>query len=75
MNTAVIAAGTASGRPIRHSTFAERFIRRAGLALAWGGPEGRRHSREDLTLLHERRLEAARLREENFRSVTFARLF
>ena len=74
MNTAVISAGTASGRPIRHSTVAER-LRRATAALAWNRSVGRRHASEDLALLHERRLEAERLREENFRTVTFARLF
>ena len=74
MNTAVIAPGTAS-RPIRPSTLAERFLRRAGLALAWTRTRSPRYSRDELAVLHERRREAERLREENFRSVTLARLF
>jgi hypothetical protein len=74
MNTAVIAPGTAS-RPIRPSTLAERFLRRAGLAFAWSRTARRPQSREELAVLHERRREAERLREENFRDITLARLY
>ena len=74
MNTAVIASGTVS-RPIRPSTLAERLLRRAGLALAWSRTMPPRHSRDELAVLHERRREAARLREDNFRNVTLARLY
>jgi hypothetical protein len=74
MNTAVIAPGTAS-RPIRPSTLAERFLRRAGLAFARSRTAGPRHSRDELAVLHERRREAERLREENFRDITLARLY
>ena len=75
MNTAVIAPGTAPSRPIRPSTLAQRFLRRAGLVLAWSRTGGPRYSRDELAVLHERRLEAERLREDNFRGVTLARHF
>ena len=75
MNTALITPGTAASRPIRPSTLAERLLRRAGLALAWSRTAGRRYSHDELAVLHERRREAARLREQNFRDVTFARVF
>jgi hypothetical protein len=76
MNTALIAPGTVpSRRPVRISALAERFLHRARLALASGRTAAQPLSRDELAVLHERRLEAARLREENFRGVTFARLF
>ena len=76
MNTALIAPGTVpSRRPIRISALAERLLRRARLAFASGRTAPQPLSREELAVLHERRQEAARLREENFRGVTFARLF
>ncbi|HKH07366.1 MAG TPA: hypothetical protein VKA62_00350 [Agromyces sp.] len=75
MNTALIAAGAEpSRRPIRISALAELLLRRARLALASGRTARQRLSRDELAVLHERRREAARLREENFRGVTFARL-
>ena len=76
MNTALIAPGTVPRRrPIRISALAERFLRRARLALASGRTAAQPLSSHELAVLHERRREAARLREENFRGVTFARLF
>lgn len=75
MDTAVIASGPASARPIRHTTLVARISRRARLALAaWSHRAEQRRSREYLVELHERRQEAARLREELFRDVTLARL-
>ena len=75
MNTALIAPEPVSTRPIGISTVSERFRRRAELVLAWRRrPAERRSSREELAQLHERRQEAARLREETFRNVTFARM-
>ena len=76
MNTALIAPGTVpSRRPIRISALAELLLRRVRLALASGRPARQPLSHDELAVLHERRREAARVREENFRGVTFARLF
>ncbi|HZW41009.1 MAG TPA: hypothetical protein VFE99_01805 [Agromyces sp.] len=76
MNTAVISPGAApSRRTIRISALAERFLRRARLALVSSRTAPQPLSRDEIAVLHERRREAARLREENFRGVTFARLF
>lgn len=76
MNTALIAPGAAPSRPgTRHSTLAERLIRRAGLVLGWSRTTRHSLSRDELVVLHERRREAERLREADFRNVTFARLF
>lgn len=75
MNTALTAAGGVTVRPHRDSPLVERVARRAGVALvAWSRGVEQRHSREQLAELHERRLEAARLREERFRDVTLSRL-
>ena len=75
MDTAVIASGPASVRPIRHSTLVERISHRVGVAFgAWSRGAEQRHSREYLAELYERRQEAARLREERFREVTLGRL-
>jgi hypothetical protein len=75
MDTAVIASGPASVRPIRHTPLVERISRRAGLALvAWSHRAEHRRGREYLAELHERRQEAERLRGEVVRSVTLARL-
>ena len=75
MNTAVIAAGAVPSRPVPHSTLPERFLRRARLALAWSRPARRPQSRDELAVLHERRRDAERLREDNFRNVTLARQY
>ena len=76
MNTALVAPDALPvGRRIRHSTLAARLLRRAGLALAWSRTARRQPSYEELVMLNERRLEAERLREANFRDVAFARLF
>lgn len=77
MNTAIIATGTtasAPDRPIRPATLAERFLRRAGRALAWSRGGKLRYSRDDLAELHERRLEAERLRQERFSELAVTRL-
>lgn len=75
MNTALTAAGGVAVRPHRGSTLVERMARRAGVALvAWSRGVEHRHSREQLAELHERRLEAQRLREERFRDVALSRL-
>jgi hypothetical protein len=75
MNTALTAAGGVTVRPHRDSTFIERMARRTGVALvAWSRAAKQRQSREQLAELHERRLEAARLREECFRDVYLSRI-
>ena len=75
MNTALIATGPASVRPIRHTPLIERISRRMGLALvAWSHRAEHRRSREYLAELHERRQEAERLRAERFRAVAVTRL-
>lgn len=76
MNTALVAPGAAPTRPgTRHSTLAERLVRRAGLALGWSRTTRRSLSRDEIADLHERRLEAERLREANFRNVAVVHLF
>lgn len=75
MNTALIATGAVPTRAIPRPTLTDRFVRRARLAFAWSRTMPRRYSRDELAMLNERRLEAERLREENFHNVTFARLF
>jgi hypothetical protein len=75
MNTALIGAAHVSVGPVGHSTLFQRISRRAGLALlACSRGAERRHSREELAELHERRLVAERLREERFRAVALGRL-
>jgi hypothetical protein len=75
MNTALIASGPASVRPIHPTPLIERISRRAGLALvAWSHRAEHRRSREYLAELHERRQEAERLRDELVRSVAVTRL-
>lgn len=75
MNTALIATGPASVRPIRHTPLIERISRRMGLALvAWSQRAEHRRSREYLAELHERRQEAERLRAERFHAVAVTRL-
>jgi hypothetical protein len=75
MNTALIASGPASVRPIRHMPLIERISRSTGLALvAWSHRAEQRRSREYLAELHERRQEAERLRAERFRAVAVSRL-
>lgn len=76
MNTALIAVETVPGRAAaRHSTLAERLVRRAGRVLGWSRTTRHSLSRDELIVLHERRREAERLREVNFRDVTVTRLF
>jgi hypothetical protein len=67
MNTALIATGTASARPTGHETLVERISHLVR-------PTPVEQSREQLAELHERRQEAARLREERFRDVAVSRL-
>lgn len=75
MDTALIASGPASVRPMPHTTLLERISRRTGLALlAWSRMAGQRPSHEDMAALHERQREADRLREERFRAVAVNRL-
>lgn len=75
MNTTLITAGAAAIRPRPASTWLERLTRRAGTALlAWSTRVEHRHSREYLMELHERRIEAERLRDERFGYATFARI-
>jgi hypothetical protein len=75
MDAAFIASGSASARSLAGGTLLERISRRTGLALlAWSRTVEHRHSREYLAELHERRREAARLREERFRDVALTRL-
>lgn len=69
------AAGSAGSTTLEGSTLLERLSRRTGLALlAFRRAGERRRSREHLVELHERRREAARLRDERFRDVTLTRL-
>jgi hypothetical protein len=75
MDTALIASGPASVRPMPHTTLLERISRRAGLALvAWSQRAEHRRSREYLAEQHERRVVAERLREERFREVALGRM-
>ena len=76
MNTALIASGAAPSRlGTRPSMLAHRLVRRAALVLGWSRTTRHSLSRDELVVLHERRREAERLRDANFRSVAFARLF
>lgn len=75
MDTAFTAAEGVTVRPRRSPTPFGRIAHRAGVALvAWRRGVDRQPSRERLAELHERRLEAARLREEAFRSAALTRL-
>ncbi|WP_448808402.1 hypothetical protein [Agromyces bauzanensis] len=75
MATPFIAVGAASVAPHRDATLVERLTRRVGLALLeWSRTVELRRSREHLAELHERRLEAERLRTELQREVMLARL-
>ena len=75
MDAAFTATGSAPAPSLEGSTLMERISCRVRLALvAWSHRAEQRRSREYLIELHERRQEAARLREELFRDVTLARL-
>jgi hypothetical protein len=77
MDTALSMSTTATA----HETGAHAAHGLAGLAhrigvrlVEWSRSAEQRHSREDLAELHERRLEAQRLRDERFGNTTIARL-
>ena len=77
MNTAltVSASRPVSVRP-HGASLGHRIARRLGLALiTWDRRlEARRPTREELAVLHERRMEAARLRDGHYGSVTVGRM-
>ncbi|MDF2573618.1 MAG: hypothetical protein K0S05_530 [Agromyces sp.] len=75
MATPLIATGSVPVVPNRDATLVERISRRVGLALLeWSRTAELRRSREHLAELHERRVEAERLRTELQRQVILTRL-
>lgn len=75
MATPLIETGSVPVVPHRDATLVERISLRAGLALvAWSRRAEQRNSREHLAELHERRVEAERLRTELQRQVMLTRL-
>lgn len=82
MNTALLASGSASATatgtppadPLWRPNLIVRIVRGAAAVL----PDWRRRprplDRDDAMAMHQLRREAARLREEQFRQATFARL-
>jgi len=76
MNTAAIAPQPVTTGPIQRSMHFLRFLRIPALILAQSRTAAERdRSREELALLHERRQEAARLREAAFHDVVMLRGF
>lgn len=75
MATPLIETGSMPVVSHRDATLVERISLRAGLALvAWSRRAEQRNSREHLAELHERRVEAERLRTELQRQVMLTRL-
>jgi hypothetical protein len=77
MDTALSMSTTASAAEVGgHAAHGlAGLARRIGLRLvAWSAADEQRHSREYLAELHERRLDAERLRNERFTSVALTRL-
>jgi hypothetical protein len=78
MNTALLVPGTASGTasvgPLGHPPLVARLIRGAAAALPRWGRRARSLDRDDAILMYRLQQDAARLREEQFRQGTFARL-
>ena len=77
MDTALSMSTTATARETgAHAAHGlAGLARRTGMRLlAWSGSTEQRYTREHLAELHERQLEARRLRDESFGSTSIARL-